>query len=145
MKITSLQLYRSKTALRIKIMPAEVKEGKDYPDIGGYMFSFASKSDNGDHFDWNNAIHFMLSGNEVGEFLYLMESESGGSIYHDPDKGKADEGSRAKQLSIASANNTRFINISANRTKIGVSISNGDVIQIKFLMLNTIGKTFGWN
>jgi hypothetical protein len=145
MKFTALQFYRSSTALRIRIMPATFKDGNDYPDIGGYMFTFGKKTDDGAGFDWQNAIYFMLSGNEVGEFLTLLESSQGGSIYHDPDKGKPDEGKRAKSLSVGVQGSSKFLNISSNGVKIGVSIGVGDITQIKFLMLNTIGKTFGWS
>jgi len=138
----SLAFYRTKTALRIKLIYPNIREGEKYPQLGGFMFTFAEAAAEGSKFGWDKdqAINFFMSATEVGGFVNALETGSKIDIFHDPDKGRANEGTRTKTLSI----NAGFLNMGMKERKIGIKISPADERQLAIMLGHSMRLCYGW-
>jgi len=138
----TLAFYRTKTALRIKLIYPNVRPGDKYPQLGGYMFTFAESATEGSKFGWDKdqAISFFMSATEVGGFVNAVETGTKLDIFHDPDKGKSNEGSRSKSLSL----NSGFLNMSTKERKIGIKISPADERQLALMLGHSLRLCYGW-
>ena len=148
----TLAVYKEHAALNIQFAPAR-KNYAGYPEPGGFMLAFAKATGNtsGAKYDWENAIKMFLNVNETTTFIRMLKEElkegSFGSvrIYHDPDKGQPNEGTRAKKLSVGAArDNGKFLNMECSGTKVSVVLGVDEITYISAALSQAIPGCLGW-
>ena len=145
-KPIALQFYKKAAALRISLMQSEVVEN-GFPKVGGYMLTFASASEeDGTKYKWDKAsgsVSIYLAANETVTFIKLLNDPSV-KIYHDPDKGKEGEGTRAKSIYSGESNSYKFLNIAEGEKKIGISLNKEEIDLIILMLKTSITRLYNW-
>jgi hypothetical protein len=136
-------LFKTKTA--IKIQPIGVEIGKNgYPRPGGYMVTIAGGGDE-TKVDWKgNSISIMIGANEAMHFVRMLVVDNEIRIYHDPDKGKPGEGTRAKSMSVLKNDQGLYLNIFQGEKKLGIGLKPEEVDTIRALINSTLAGRYGW-
>lgn len=139
-----LAFYKKSACLHIQLMPVE-KDTKGFPKIGGFMMSFARAAHEGStKYDWDNAVHFMLAAHEVPKLARMLHSENGPKLYHDPDKGGKNEGTRAKSLYAGHENGKVFLNIASGENRVSIIVEPEEIELMTTLMTSTLKECYGW-
>jgi len=140
-------VYKKSAALRISIQKLD-KDDNGYPKAGGYFLVFApAASEGGKKYDWDKrggAVTIFLGVSEVPAFCRMIGGDTNTKIFHDPDKGSNREGSRAKSLYIGTSEKGVFLNISAGEKKLGVALSQDEIVMITTLMKTSMASCLGW-
>jgi hypothetical protein len=97
------RVYKGKTGKFGAIQfsaPTSADNDKNKP---GVIFINIANALAPDSYDWKNKIIMALNLTDLSAILHFFVTAGSGaslSLYHDPDKGKSNEGTRAKQLNI---------------------------------------------
>lgn len=145
-KPIALAFYRARSAVRINIWFPVTKPGERYPSLGGFMFTFAESAGGDNKYDWSKegSVSFFLSAAEVGGFVDAVEQRAALSVYHDPDKGKPNEGTRAKSLSLVANDQGYWLNMGMRDKRIGIKLLPADERQIALLLGHSLRLCYGW-
>lgn len=145
-KPIALAFYRARTALRIQVLFPNVKPGDRYPQTGGFMFTFAESAGGDNKYDWSKegSVSFFLSAAEVGGFVNAVETAGGLNVYHDPDKGRANEGTRVKTMSLVASNDSYWLNIGMRDRRFGIKLEAADQRQLALMLGHSLRLCYGW-
>ena len=141
-------IYKASGVISIKPIMPKLNEKGTALDAGGYMIEMAkSFQDQQRKYDWNNGVKFYISAAEAMKFVaHLKKADENDKIYHDPDKGRTGEGTRAKTLTIGTYEGKQYIEIYQTqaklRNKVFIDATEADTIET--LIRGTLPKIFGW-
>jgi hypothetical protein len=121
----------------------------------GIIFVNAASATTSDVYDWSNKFVFALGLTDLGKILHFFISAGAGdsaSLYHDPDKGKENEGTKVKTMSFYTKEgclNGCMITCSTKQDSNIVShkipVSGDEVIILRSLFDAAIPAMLGWN
>lgn len=120
----------------------------------GVIFVNAASSTASDVYDWSNKFVFALGLTDIGKILSFFVSAGAGdsqSLYHDPDKGKENEGSKVKTMSFYTKEGCLNGCMITCSTKLNgevvshkIPVSGDEVIVLKNLLEAAIPLILGW-
>ena len=129
-------------------MEAKVNDKGNAYDAGGFMIEMANSLPNEQRrYDWQNSARFFISANEAMKFCKLLKSaDKNSSIYHDPDKGSANEGTRAKTLSVEEFEGKKFLKIymPSQKKSFRISLDESEEDTMITLIRESLTKVYGW-
>lgn len=143
-KVTNYGIYKNRAGLRLKLAPAK-PNANGWPEPGGYFLTVA-ESVNGANskYDWDNDICIFISAEEAMNFVQMLTVDHTIKIYHDPDKGKQNEGTRSKSIYVGVDDKKIFLNIQQGQRKIGIILSASEIETIAVLIRGSLCKAMGW-
>lgn len=146
--IDGYKIYKPQTAMSFKLLDPKLKQDSNSLEPGGYMIQMANVlTDATRKYDWKNAVNFFISASEAMKFAKMLErANPEEKIYHDPDKGREGEGSRAKILSVGTFESKKYIQIylPKNKDSFKIFIDEAETDTLVSLIRGTLPKVFGW-
>lgn len=150
-------IYKGKAALQISLKPGrpkeiETKRGKPKKYIGtdkGCIFVVGANSRGPRDYDWENKVTLGLSEHEISKLMLGLKGKKQ-TFYHDPNKGRPDEGKIVKQMSIAPTDSGKlFINLSQmingdSRKINGVPVEPEEAAGLYTLLETALPRVLGW-
>ena len=137
-------------SLKLPVLSDNLKEQKS-----GVVFVNACSSNGPNKYDWSNKFVFALGLTDLGKiirFFVAGKAKESLKLYHDPDKGKQNEGTRGKTMSFYTQDgclNGCMITCSTGsgeeQTQHKIPVSGDEVIVLKNLFETAIPAILGWN
>ena len=144
----SYSVYKTQAAMSLKLIEAKVNEKGSAYEAGGFMIEMASSLPNEQRkYDWSNSARFFISANEAMKFCKLIKvADKDSSIYHDPDKGSANEGTRAKTLSAEVYEGKKFLKLymPSQKKSFRISLDESEEDTMITLIRESLTKVYGW-
>ena len=139
-----IMIFKNRGAMQVSFSPAS-KDDNGYDKPGGvFIRMMDSDGSGGKKYNWDSGTSIFLAANELGLLLSFFKNRKG-TIYHDPDKGKANEGTRSKSLNISEGQNgTLFVNMNVKDKKHSVSLTPGEIIQLEVMIGTALSKAYNW-
>ncbi len=148
-------IYKGGAAFQVSLKPGtpiiiDSNKSKD-PYLGtnkGCIFVVGANSLGERKYDWKNKVTMALSEHEVAKVMDGLKGNNQ-KFYHDPDKGRANEGQRAKTMNIDFANGKLFIHMSekvrgeVNKIK-AIPIEKEEASGLHTLLQTAIPRILGW-
>lgn len=142
-RIPSVGFYKNTAALRMQLIPCS-QDSQGYPKYGGYMLEFARGGGQSTKYDWERGTKFFLAAHEAMKFCAMLTTNRSLKFYHDPDKGREGEGSRAKGLSVGEQGTSLFLNLNAGENRYGIALLAEEIETIRVLIESTLRFCYGW-
>ncbi|KAL3152070.1 hypothetical protein ABBQ32_001178 [Trebouxia sp. C0010 RCD-2024] len=160
---TNYAVYKGSAALNFKVIKPSWEYRADgalaLKDAGVALLEFAPAQQGSGtapgerRYDWENKSNIALSSAELGDLIDIISGGPGKMIYHDPNKGRAGEGTEGKSLGINPGNkNVKevYLNLSHKvrgqpDKKVAVSLSAGEMRVIKRLSEYIIPYLLGFD
>lgn len=141
-------------AIQFQLKPAVLSDNfKNEKE--GVIFVNAASSTAADVYDWSNKFVFAMGLPDLGKIIRFFVAGGAGeslSLYHDPDKGKENEGTRSKTMSFYTKDGclngcmiTCSMKSEEEQVQHKIPVSGDEVIILKNLFEAAIPAILGWN
>ena len=121
---------------------------EDWKPRTGVIFMEITSATAPNVYDWDNKITLALNTDDMAQLLNALTFVGEAKIYHDPDKGKPNEGSRGKTLNLKVIEREKGCLISCSskdgNKKHSVPLTFEQATQLRVLLNRAISEAFAW-